>query len=127
MDKIGIRNTSRTKIHDYKISAINSIETAVGLLSNIRKGDNVFVKHIDLDDYLRNSEGSKSTVLDGNVSEKDLIEEIYKRNVDKITMFVRFFDETVLFRINLHTWVISVSLKINSKIILEDLENVINI
>ena len=122
MDKIGIRNTSRTKIHDYKISAINSIETAVGLLSNIRKGDNVFVKHIDLDDYLRNSEGSKSTVLDGNVSEKDLIEEIYKRNVDKITMFVRFFDETVLYRINLHTWVISVSLKTNSKINIEDLE-----
>lgn len=122
MDKIGIRNTSRTKIHDYKISAINSIETAVGLLSNIRNGDNVFVKHIDLDDYLRNSEGSKSTVLDGNVSEKDLIEEIYKRNVDKITMFVRFFDETVLYRINLHTWVISVSLKTNSKINIEDLE-----
>lgn len=122
MDRTGVRNTNRTKIYDYKTASVNSVETAVVFLSNALKSDNIFVKHIDLDDYLRNSEGSMSTVLDGNISEKDLIEEIYKRNVDKITVFARVFDETVLFRINLHTWGISVSLKTNSKINIEDLE-----
>ena len=58
INRIGVRNTKRTRVFDYKIDSINSVASAVAFLLNIRTNNNVFIKHIDLDDDLRNSEGS---------------------------------------------------------------------
>lgn len=116
MERMSVRNTYITNIYYYKSASVHSIETAVAFLLNIRKNSNVFIEHIDLDDFLRSDEGSLSTVLDGNISGEKLVEEIVRRNVDKVTVFAKIFDETVLVGINLHSWNISVSLKLNSGI-----------
>lgn len=113
---MSVRNTYITNIYYYKSASVYSIETAVAFLLNIRKNSNVFIEHIDLDDFLRSDEGSLSTVLDGNISEEKLVEEIVRRNVDKVIVFAKIFDETVLVDVNLHSWNISVSLKLNSGI-----------
>lgn len=116
MERMSVRNTYITNIYYYKSASVYSIETAVAFLLNIRKNSNVFIEHIDLDDFLRSDEGSLSTVLDGNISEEKLVEEIVRRNVDKVIVFAKIFDETVLVDVNLHSWNISVSLKLNSGI-----------
>ena len=116
MERMSVRNTYITNIYYYKSASVHSIETAVAFLLNIRKNSNVFIEHIDLDDFLRSDEGSLSTVLDGNISGEKLVEEIVRRNVDKVTVFVKVFDETVLVGVNLHSWDILVSLKLNSGI-----------
>lgn len=113
---MSVRNTYITNIYYYKSASVYSIETAVAFLLNIRKHSNVFIEHIDLDDSLRSDEGSFSTVLDGNISEEKLVEEIVRRNVDKVIVFAKIFDETVLVGVNFHSWNISVSLKLNSGI-----------
>lgn len=122
MERMSVRNTYITNIYYYKSASVHSIETAVAFLLNIRKNSNVFMEHIDLDDSLRCDEGSMSTVLDGGISKKRLIEEIVRRNVDKVTVFAKIFDETVLVGVNLHSWNISVSLKLNSRIDIAVLE-----
>lgn len=119
---MSVRNTYITNIYYYKSALVYSIETAVAFLLNIRKNSNVFIKHIDLDDSLRSDEGSLSTVLDGGISKERFIEEIIRRNVDKVTVFAKVFDETVLVGINFHSWDISVSLKLDSGIDIADLE-----
>lgn len=122
MERMSVRNTYITNIYYYKSASVYSIETAVAFLLNIRKNSNVFIEHIDLDDFLRSDEGSLSTVLDGGISKERLIEEIVRRNVDKVTVFAKIFDETVLVGVNLHSWNISVSLKLNSRIDIAVLE-----
>ena len=122
MERMSVRNTYITNIYYYKSASVHSIETAVAFLLNIRKNSNVFMEHIDLDDSLRCDEGSMSTVLDGNISGEKLVEEIVRRNVDKVTVFAKIFDETVLVGVNLHSWDISVSLKLDSGIDIADLE-----
>ena len=119
---MSVRNTYITNIYYYKSASVHSIETAVAFLLNIRKNSNVFIENIDLDDFLRSDEGSMSTVLDGNISGERLIEEIIRRNVDKVTVFAKIFDEIVLVDVNLHSWNISVSLKLDSGIDIADLE-----
>lgn len=122
MERMSVRNTYITNIYYYKSASVHSIETAVAFLLNIRKNSNVFIENIDLDDFLRSDEGSMSTVLDGNISGERLIEEIIRRNVDKVTVFAKIFDEIVLVDVNLHSWNISVSLKLDSGIDIADLE-----
>lgn len=106
----------------YKTDAIYNVESAVAFLLNIRKIDNIIVENIDLRDDLRSSEGSMSTVLDGNISEKELTEEINKRNVDLVEMYVEMFNEIIFFSINLRTWELYISLDSETKIDIEDLE-----
>lgn len=122
MERMSVRNTYITNIYYYKSASVHSIETAVAFLLNIRKNSNVFIENIDLDDFLRSDEGSMSTVLDGNISGEKLVEEIVRRNVDKVTVFAKIFDEIVLVDVNLHSWNISVSLKLDSGIDIADLE-----
>lgn len=109
--------------YDYKIASVNSIEGVAAFLNRIRKIDNAVVENIDLNDNnLRNSEGGMSTVLSGEISDKEFINEIVKKNIDTINIYLNVSDEIVCIWINLRTWDVSVSLRADSGINVKDLE-----
>lgn len=91
---------SSSILSHYIETSIYNVETAIDFLYNIRNREDVLIKHVDLEDDLRNSEGSMSTVLDGNISKDGLLQEIHKRNPIKMTIFASVCNITVIFSIS---------------------------
>ena len=115
-----VRIAQGSIIYDYT-EVQYSVRNVVRLVFAVREIG--FVKHIDLDNITR--EGSSSIVLDGSVSLQKLEEEINKRNVDTVSVFVKMQDETVVIAVNFTKDVCTVLLRYGSKINIKEIEKIL--
>lgn len=114
--------SERVNSYVYHVNQVHDKKSAVKFLLTIRNKKDILVKHIDLDDGIRQSEGSKATILSATVPEARLMNEIISRSVDKITLFGAFKSKSFLLRINLLTWEVSIILNMKSPLKIEELE-----
>ena len=114
--------SERVNSYVYHVNQVHDKKSAVKFLLMIRNKKDILVKHIDLDDRIRQSEGSKATILSATVPEARLMNEVISRNVDQITLFGAFKSKSFLLRINLLTWEVSIILNMKSPLKIEELE-----
>ena len=114
--------SERVNSYVYHVNQVHDKKSAVKFLLTIRNKKDILVKHIDLDDGIRQSEGSKATILSATVPEARLMNEVISRNVDQITLFSAFKSKSFLLRINLLTWEVSIILNMKSPLKIEELE-----
>ena len=114
--------SERVNSYVYHVNQVHDKKSAVKFLLTIRNKKDILVKHIDLDDGIRQSEGSKATILSATVPEARLMNEVISRNVDKITLFGAFKSKSFLLRINLLTWEVTIILNMKSPLKIEELE-----
>lgn len=114
--------SERINSYVYHVNQVHDKKSAVKFLLTIRNKKDILVKHIDLDDGIRQSEGSKATILSATVPEARLMNEVISRSVDKITLFGAFKSKSFLLQINLLTWEVSIILNMKSPLKIEELE-----
>ena len=114
--------SERINSYVYHVNQVHDKKSAVKFLLTIRNKKDILVKHIDLDDGIRQSEGSKATILSATVPEARLMNEVISRNIDQITLFGAFKGKSFLLRINLLTWEVSIILNMKSPLKIEELE-----
>ena len=114
--------SERINSYVYHVNQVHDKKSAVKFLLTIRNKKDILVKHIDLDDGIRQSEGSKATILSATVPEARLMNEVISRNIDQITLFGAFKSKSFLLRINLLTWEVSIILNMKSPLKIEELE-----
>ena len=114
--------SERINSYVYHVNQVHDKKSAVKFLLTIRNKKDILVKHIDLDDGIRQSEGSKATILSATVPEARLMNEVISRSVDNITLFGAFKSKSFLLRINLLTWEVSIILNMKSPLKIEELE-----
>ena len=114
--------SERVNSYVYHVNQVHDKKSAVKFLLTIRNKKDILVKHIDLDDGIRQSEGSKATILSATVLEARLMNEVISRNVDQITLFGAFKGKSFLLRMNLLTWEVSIILNMKSPLKIEELE-----
>ena len=122
MERVSSHSSDKTNVYVYESNLIFNKKSAVKFLLGIRNKKDILVKHIDLDDKLRNSEGSESTVLSGTVPEARLTNEVISRNIDNITMFASWLGKSFILCVNLRNWEVSIILNVKSVLKVEDLE-----
>lgn len=109
----------------YKIDEINAIETAIAFLSGLRDLDSISIENIILHNAVVDNTGNVGLVsFPGNVSDDELIDEIYKRSPESIGTYVIIDNKKVLVHIHLTTWVVSFLSNVEDKITLELLESI---
>ena len=114
--------SERINSYVYHVNQVHDKKSAVKFLLTIRNKKDILVKHIDLDDGIRQSEGSKATILSATVPEARLMNEVISRSIDQITLFGAFKGKSFLLRINLLTWEVSIILNMKSPLKIEELE-----
>lgn len=114
--------SERVNSYVYHVNQVHDKKSAVKFLLTIRNKKDILVKHIDLDDGIRQSEGSKATILSATVPEARLMNEVISRSVDKITLFGAFKSKSFLLQINLLTWEVTIILNMKSPLKIEELE-----
>ena len=114
--------SERVNSYVYHVNQVHDKKSAVKFLLTIRNKKDILVKHIDLDDGIRQSEGSKATILSATVPEARLMNEVISRSIDQITLFGAFKGKSFLLRINLLTWEVSIILNMKSPLKIEELE-----
>ena len=114
--------SERVNSYIYHVNQVHDKKSTVKFLLTIRNKKDILVKHIDLDDEIRQSEGSKATILSATVPEARLMNEVISRSVDNITLFGAFKSKSFLLRINLLTWEVSIILNMKSPLKIEELE-----
>ena len=109
----------------YKVDEINAIETAIAFLSGLRDLDSISIEKIILHNAVVDNTGNVGLVsFPGNVSDDELIDEIYKRSPESVGIYVVIDDKKVLVHIHLTTWVVSFLSNVEDKITLELLESI---
>ena len=114
--------SERINSYVYHVNQVHDKKSAVKFLLTIRNKKDILVKHIDLDDGIRQSEGSKATILSATVPEARLMNEVISRNIDQITLFGAFKSKSFLLQINLLTWEVTIILNMKSPLKIEELE-----
>ena len=114
--------SERVNSYVYHVNQVHDKKSTVKFLLTIRNKKDILVKHIDLDDGIRQSEGSKATILSATVPEARLMNEVISRNVDQITLFGAFKGKSFFLFFNLLTWEVSIILNMKSPLKIEELE-----
>lgn len=107
----------------YKIDEINAIETAVAFLSGFRDIDSISIEKIILHNAVLDVSGNVGILsLPGNISNDELIDEIYSKSPESIALYIVVNNKNVLVHIHLSTWVVSFLSNAEDKITLEFVE-----
>lgn len=120
MVRINKRERPGKNIYEYQATKLNSPEAAVQFTEGLR--EQTSMKRIYLDDMLNSDEGSISTALSGDISRVELLEELKRRDFERMTLITSYSGERLVFQLNLRNWHLTVMLNAKTEISIEKLE-----